>query len=80
MTAGAGPCDMDDDSPIARLRRRADLAAAGEPLPYIAGDRNSVGGIDAPLAQSSGRELSQELLEGLFPRSVSGLNGFIEDR
>jgi len=33
-----------------------------------------------PLPRSSGRELSQELFEGLFSRSVSRLNGFIEDR
>jgi hypothetical protein len=32
------------------------------------------------LARSSGRELGQELFEGLFSRSVSGLNGFIKDR
>jgi hypothetical protein len=31
-------------------------------------------------ARSSGRELGQELFEGLFSRSVSGLNGFIKDR
>jgi len=37
-------------------------------------------GTDALLAQSSDRELSQELLEGLFSRSVGGHNGFIEDR
>jgi hypothetical protein len=34
---------------------------------------------DAPLARSSGRELGQELLEGLFSRPISGLNGFIKD-
>jgi hypothetical protein len=32
------------------------------------------------LAWSSGRELSQELFEGLFSRSASGLNGLIEGR
>src|SRR5262249_110705 len=36
--------------------------------------------IDAPLARPSGRELSQELSEGLFSRPVSGLNGFIKNR
>jgi hypothetical protein len=29
------------------------------------------------LAWSSGRKLSQELFEGLFSRSTSGLNGLI---
>jgi hypothetical protein len=37
-------------------------------------------GIDASLARSSGRKLDQQLFEGLFSRSVSGLNGFIEGR
>jgi len=37
-------------------------------------------GIDALLARSSDGKLSQDLLEGLFSRSVSGLNGSIEDR
>ena len=37
-------------------------------------------GIDVPLVRSSSRELGQELLEGLFSRPVSGLNGFIKHR
>jgi hypothetical protein len=32
------------------------------------------------LACSSGRELGQEPFEGVFSRSVGGLNGFIKDR
>jgi hypothetical protein len=35
-------------------------------------------GHEPPAGVSSGRELSQELFEGLFSRSASGLNGLIE--
>ncbi len=47
-------------------------------------DAERLGGIEVTTnargPRSSGRELSQELFEGLFPRSIGGRNGFIKDR